>query len=58
MAGIYIARDLNASTNHVEAFEVLKLCLTKDLALAQVPVERLPRFSDQRINMEEVLEGT
>jgi LmbE family N-acetylglucosaminyl deacetylase len=49
---------LNTSTNHVEAFEVLKLCLTKDLALAQVQVERIPTFSDQTINLEEILEGT
>ena len=49
---------LNTSTNHVEAFKVLKICLNKDMALAQVPVDRLPRFSDQTINLEEVLEGT
>jgi hypothetical protein len=44
---------LNTSTNHVVAFEVLKLCLTKDFAL-----ERMLRFPDQTINLEEVLEGT
>ena len=50
---------LNTATNHVEAFQVLKLCLTKDLALAQVPIERIPRSSEQGINlgMEQIISG-
>jgi len=49
---------LNVSANHVEAFEVLKLCLTKDLGLAQVPIERLPRMVESAISLEEIIPGT
>jgi hypothetical protein len=51
---------LNTAANHVEAFEVLKLCLTKELGLAQVPIERLPRVSEQDTNLslEQIISGT
>ncbi len=48
---------LNTSANHVEAFEVVKLCLNKELALAQVPYDTLPRVPQRRINLEQILEG-
>ena len=50
---------LNTAASYVEAFEVLKLCLTKDLALAQVPFERLPRAEEHRTNfgLEQIISG-
>ncbi|HMK82383.1 MAG TPA: PIG-L family deacetylase [Candidatus Bathyarchaeia archaeon] len=51
---------LNTAADHVEAFEVLKLCLTKELGLAQVPVERLPRVPEPQTNynLEQIISGT
>jgi len=49
---------LNTAIDHVEAFEVLKLCLNKDLALSQVPYARLPRMSEPTIDVQAVLQGT
>jgi LmbE family N-acetylglucosaminyl deacetylase len=48
---------LNTTADHVEAFEVLKLCLTKDFALAQVPHSTLPRMPERRIDLQEILES-
>lgn len=48
---------LNVSINHVEAFEVLKLCFTKDLGLAQVPHAMIPRVPEPVINhLEEIVQ--
>jgi LmbE family N-acetylglucosaminyl deacetylase len=47
---------LNTTASHVEAFEVLKLCLTYDFALAQVSHSTLPRIPERRIDLQEILE--